>query len=537
MTNFHIKYTIPSVTMDNFTVLSTIDFTKIKGIVQTKKKKVINNNKFYFLGAVLNGSANGIGNIYKNDRLYFKGRFKNGFPNGTGIIYRNGEKYFEGMFQYGKMTGRGKLYHPNGKLYKSGQFSDGKFTKGILYTFDGKLLYSGSLKNDKYHGKGNLREYKNNRYTEWYTYTGRFFDNKKHGIFLKKEYRDLVGKVVFKGQYKMDSLEGKGTEYKDDGKYEGLYKNNILVKLKHYNKDNKLIYDGQILRDQYHGKGILFDYYNGLFYKGMFENDKKHGKGVERDLNNSNRILRKGLWKNDIFENPISQKERRRRNEELIITQYLQTKDKELLKQVRLSTLRYYSEKYTNKNMIDQTRKKIIKHLEEWKDQNQQSRQDQRQEQSEEIPTVFDLIMYDDVPYTEFLKEKNRVVLVNENNKYFGTYLDQSEIYYECKSGMSYYDYIGNNNVKGILRLSTEGGNYQFLKSDKIAEYLKQGYNLFHFKTLPNDVKALSKDVANGGSIVSGWHCDREHKFKISKITKHQKIGRGLKMEDVDLEF
>mgnify|MGYP003345598428 CR=1 FL=1 len=47
-----------------------------------------------------------------------------------------------------------------------------------------------------------------------------------------------------------------------------------------------------------------------------------------------------------------------------------------------------------------------------------------------------------------------------------------------------------------------------FEKTDSILKDMRHGFNLFHFKTEPKDVKILSKKVALGASIMSGNHCD-----------------------------
>ena len=65
---------------------------------------------------------------------------------------------------------------------------------------------------------------------------------------------------------------------------------------------------------------------------------------------------------------------------------------------------------------------------------------------------------------------------------------------------------------------------------------MKKGYNVFHFKTHPENVRILSKKVALGGSIISGAHCDPKDIVKLSETTKKEKRGDGLKMT-VSIEF
>ena len=65
---------------------------------------------------------------------------------------------------------------------------------------------------------------------------------------------------------------------------------------------------------------------------------------------------------------------------------------------------------------------------------------------------------------------------------------------------------------------------------------MKKGYNVFHFKTHPENVRILSKNVALGGSIMSAAHCDPKDIVRISETTKKEKRGDGLKMT-VSIEF
>ena len=63
-----------------------------------------------------------------------------------------------------------------------------------------------------------------------------------------------------------------------------------------------------------------------------------------------------------------------------------------------------------------------------------------------------------------------------------------------------------------------------------------KGYNLFHFKTEPKNIRVLSKNVAEGGSIISGLHCDPKDMIKLSKVIKKKKMGKGLK-KTIDFKF
>ena len=74
---------------------------------------------------------------------------------------------------------------------------------------------------------------------------------------------------------------------------------------------------------------------------------------------------------------------------------------------------------------------------------------------------------------------------------------------------------------------TAEGPKFYF--NTEIEKDLKKGFNLFYFKTEPKNLIVLSKNVADGGDIVSALHCDPKDIIKLSKIIKKKKIEKGLK--------
>ena len=170
-----------------------------------------------------------------------------------------------------------------------------------------------------------------------------------------------------------------------------------------------------------------------------------------------------------------------------------------------------------------------------------QNRQEQKkkikQNQRRQLDSIFDPLEMAYVPMDEFLEQPDAIVLINEKCQLFGHYLTTHEIIYECENGRTLRSYVNNPDVKAMIRMPTgDGGTYYFLRTDPIIKDMQEGYNVFHFKTNPQYVKVLSKDVAQGGSIVSGLHCDEKDIVKISETTKREKRGDGLQMT-VSIEF
>ena len=169
-----------------------------------------------------------------------------------------------------------------------------------------------------------------------------------------------------------------------------------------------------------------------------------------------------------------------------------------------------------NINTIQQLQEVLTEERSEQKKKIQQ----QQRRQLDSIYDVYDVISMKYVPMDEFLEQPDTIVLINEKGQHFGHYLTTHKIIYEA-----------------MIRMPTgDGGTYYFLRTDPIIKDMQEGYNVFHFKTNPQDVRVLSKDVALGGSIVSGLHCDKKDLVKISETTNKEKRGDGLEMT-ASIEF
>jgi len=337
------------------------------------------------------------------------------------------------------------------------------------------------------------------------------FGNMDYGHLTKGTKCEENGERVV-GEWNLRGKNGKCTEYWANKKKKsvGIW------------KDNKK--NGQFLLYYKNGK---------LAFKGKFEENYKHGKGTEYNENGS--VIKTGYWKKGVYIGKESlqkqkQKEKKKFVQENNIKRYMQTNNKELLKKVSTDSMKQYLKKYAKKQVIPKTKASLIKNLEQWRKELKQQKKKQY-----DVPVVYDCYEGEDVPVTEFLKEDNRVVLVSEKNDYWGVYLEQCEVIYECKSGYGYYDYIGNPNVHGMIQfLTSAGAKYYFDK--QIQADLNDGYNLFYYETHPKDLKVLSKKVAAGASIVSGLHCDPKDLIKRSEVVKKEKVGKGL-TKTVNFEF
>lgn len=457
------------------------------------------NGKKRFVGTFKNGHLKGIGKEYDNETeiMIYEGHYKNFKRNGTGISYEydTGDILYDGMWKDGKQTGRGKFFYDDGS-YITGTFNDGVCNgKAKKFTKDRQLIYDGMYKNDKKNGYG----------IEYY------------------KTRDLK----YKGNFKDGSYHGKGTFYEFFEYYEvGNFLNGKRHgKIKEYKDRNGKIFSIHTWKNGLNdGIGTIFFSNGKVSFKGYFKDKKKEGKGIE--YNEDGSINRKGVWKNNEFISKDKKEDKIREviKKEFNIKKFLQDNNENHLKTIKPKDIIAYLAKFAKKE-VKGNRKKLIKQLEKWK---KQLNKEKSQGQNINGPTVFDAYEGGNVPIKEFLEEDNRVIFVSDKGHYFGTYLEQCKIVYECQHGRSFYDYIGQPDVHVMIQFLTAEGTKFYFNVD-IDKDMEKGYNVFHYKTEPKDLKVLSKETAAGEDFISALHCDPKDLIKLSKITKKEKYGSGLK--------
>ena len=569
------------------------------GPIYHGKGRLYTSDDEYIVGTFKNGMKDGPSKLYAKDgRLKRKGTYKNdkfegivtnywmsgrvkdklkymkGQVSGKGKTFYDNEKNsieYEGNYsKSGRRKGRGKLYYPNGKVKWDGIF-DGGFKKGKKYleTGDGyeegvydfgerdgycKIYYKGKLEEKGlwkrgrreglhyiYHPNGNLRfkvryinNYREGKGKEYWDngklkYDGVFYTGRYEGV--GKKYNEN-GNLAESGTFFMNRLK-KGTKYYWDEYIVGTWNHaGMNGKCTEYWTRNKKIKSVGIWKDD-KKNGLFSIYYpNGkLEFKGRFEDDKKHGKGIE--YNPDGAVRAKGYWKegNYIGNKKLEKSENKVQifKRENKIRKFLQDSNLQHLKTIKPKEMKEYLKKYSGKE-VKGNRDKLIKELRKWKQQLNRQRVVEGDE-----PMVFDAYEGGDIPISEFLQEEDRVLLISESGHYFGAYLTQCDVIYECERGRAFYDYVGNPNVHAMIRFPTASASKFYFNID-IDNDMKNGYNVFHFKTEPKDLKVLSKDVAEGGSFVGGLHCDPKDIIKLSTVTKKEKKEGGLK-KTVDFEF
>ena len=535
------------------------------------------NNKFleFFLNdtkhslKILSITKNKVTTI--QDCYFYSGEHKNGKAHGTGIVELNSSVFRDGQWKHGHFV--------SGSVFGSGSDKDkilyvGEFKNGLKhglqcteYCENNVVKYIGGFKKGKKNGQGVVRDcdtdkeiyhgsFKNGKGIEFFhhsdgriKYEGYFKNNEANGAG-KEYYKN--GNVSFEGRYRNGEYYGKGKQYGRDKKllFIGTFFNNYLKKgtmfkenkkitgMFHFGRkqhicsifdsNNRLECKGNFTNDKKDGVVSIYHPNGKLQFKGYFSNDVKDGPGKE--YNEQGKLVRNGYWENNVFKRSDSQNQKKIRENENKIKYFMQTNQNSYLEKVKSADIIAYLKKTANKT-VKGTKPKLVKQLQKWR------------KQIKEVPIVqdgedmvYNVYLMENVPIDEFLKEDDAIVLINEQGKHFSHVLPQHEIMYICEDDRSWRSYVNNSSVKAMIRMTTEGGNYYFLRSDSILKDMKKGYNVFHFKTQPENVRILSKNVALGGSIVSGVHCDQKDVVKVSKVTKKEKRANGLKMT-VKIEF
>jgi antitoxin component YwqK of YwqJK toxin-antitoxin module len=569
------------------------------GRLHGKGKEFESNGKLKYEGSWKNGYYEGKGKRYKTiiidekyEDTYMIAKFEIGYAVGKAIEYYIDGKVASKMnYVHGRKDGKGVSYFPSGKIFKKGEWKRDRMNgKCVEYYSSGRIKKEGVFKDGRL-VKGRYCDYNG------YCSVGTFDHNEKGGSFkvyypdgklfeiatYKRDRKDGPvkifhenGKVKFKGTYDSGGKMGRGVEYYENGKklYEGYYDNNRRHgKGKSYFENGKLSFDGSYFigsatkGKKYEPDGSYvvgtFRYYepegecafynpqkkllmkgkfsygmkngevkiyrpNGkLEFKGMFVENKKEGPGTE--YNEQGKIVRKGFWKDDKYSGKVDLvvNQKLKRVEENSIKKFLQTNDASFLKKVSTDSMKQYLKEKANKTVTG-TKPKLIKELKQWRKQ-------VKKEKPRAEGMVFDAYEGDEVPIQEFVKDDNRILFVSKTGHYDGAYLEQCQIVYQCENDRSWRSYVGDSTVRSLIQFPTASGPKYYFETS-ILKDLDKGYNVFYYETDPTLVRILSKNVALGGTLVSGLHCDEKDVVKVSQIIKMEKLGEGL-TKTVTLEY
>ena len=186
--------------------------------------------------------------------------------NGFGIEYDDKENFllYEGRYLNGKRNEYGKEYYNNGKLKFIGAYRNIKKWEGKGYDRRNKVVYK--LKN----GAGLVKEYNKMNFI---TFEGEYANGEKNGKGKEYRYNGKSNILKYEGEYLNGKRNGRGKKYNKDGelKFEGLYLYGFKLKGKLY-VNNRIEYDGNFLYDKkWNGKeydelgNVIYEIINGKF--------------------------------------------------------------------------------------------------------------------------------------------------------------------------------------------------------------------------------------------------------------------------------
>ncbi|XP_015594249.1 MORN repeat-containing protein 3 isoform X2 [Cephus cinctus] len=156
-----------------------------------------------------------------------------------------------------------------------------------------KDYYKGQWKDDKKEGKGT-------EFTRYnWLYEGDWLNGLKHGYgTLSRTAKDGTTFKSYTGNWLHGMKHGFGGHWYQNGDYyEGTFQKNKKHGFGHMSYGTKAFYRGMWMDDYPHGKGVL-NQANGNTYDGQFFNGKKQGYGVFYHFDTGQ--LQEGVWDNDI---------------------------------------------------------------------------------------------------------------------------------------------------------------------------------------------------------------------------------------------
>ena len=129
----------------------------------------------YFKGSLIDGEANGEGEMLINHKIKYIGDFNNNLPNKKGKLFNLIDKsIYEGDLVEGKKEGKGIIKFNDGTIYE-GDFINDKYEGNGKLTFKNGCVYEGNFNNNSFNGKGKYI------YTDGKVYDGDFQMGLKHG--------------------------------------------------------------------------------------------------------------------------------------------------------------------------------------------------------------------------------------------------------------------------------------------------------------------------------------------------------------------
>ena len=210
-----------------------------------------------------NFTKDGFGTYIKANGYIFKGLWKNNeIGDYTCIIDPEGN-YFKGKLVNGQANGNGEMVITKRIKYKGNFTNNLPNQKGILENYIDNSIYEGELDNGVMSGKGILK------FKDGTIYEGNFFNNKYEG-FGKLKFKNGN---IYEGNFHKNFFNGKGKYIYNDGKiFEGEFQMGLKYGFGKLSWSSNKYFDGFWINNKQHGEGIFYN--NGDTLKVLFRYGK-----------------------------------------------------------------------------------------------------------------------------------------------------------------------------------------------------------------------------------------------------------------------
>lgn len=180
---------------------------------------LIEPNGNYYKGNLIDGEANGEGEMYINNEFKYIGYFENNLPNKKGKIINFIDNFiYEGDIVNGKQEGKGILKFNDGTIYE-GDFIDNKYEGNGKLTFKNGNIYEGNFHNNTINGKGKYI------YADGKEYNGDFLMGLKHGFGKLSWSNDKY----FEGFWINNRQHGEGMFYHEGKILKGIFRYGKMI--------------------------------------------------------------------------------------------------------------------------------------------------------------------------------------------------------------------------------------------------------------------------------------------------------------------
>ena len=260
--NIMTQYNKASTKFTNIELPAEIISTKPKNGFETELIKFDNGDTYQGCYNI-NNEKEGFGSYVKKNGFIFKGLWRDDQIGDYSLFIDPNGNYFKGNLIDGAANGEGELMIKE-KFKYIGNFNNNiPNEKGKLFNFIDNSIYEGEIVNGKKEGKGTLQ------FCDGTIYEGEFFNDKYEG----KGKMTFKNGCIYEGDFHDNMIDGKGKYIYPDGKeYNGDFQKGLKHGYGRLSWNIDKYFEGFWINNRQHGEGMF--YLNGQILKGIFRYGK-----------------------------------------------------------------------------------------------------------------------------------------------------------------------------------------------------------------------------------------------------------------------